>query len=155
VLFKMGSTYRVRKLLVDHNLIDAVVDLPPNIFYSCKINVALLVLDKARLHRDVLFVDASAQFEPDRRRNRMRQHHVDLLTAVYHNFAPETGLAARLPGCALREAPHDYNLTPKRYVQPATAAGPDLYRLRQEMDGLHEKLGQVHAQLEDCLKALL
>ncbi|MBD0259625.1 MAG: N-6 DNA methylase [Cytophagales bacterium] len=155
VLFKMGSTYQVRKLLVDHNLIDAVVDLPPNIFYSCKTNVALLVLDKARPHRDVLFVDASAHFEPDRRRNRMRPHHVDALTAVHRDFVPVTGLAARLPGCALQGAPHDYNLTPKRYVQPATAAGPDLYRLRQEMDDLHEKLGQVHAQLEDCLKALL
>ncbi len=155
VLFKMGSTYQVRKLLVDHNLIDAVVDLPPNIFYSCKTNVALLVLDKARPHRDVLFVDASAHFEPDRRRNRMRPQHVDALAAVHRNFVPVAGVAARLPVCALQGAPHDYNLAPKRYVQPATAAGPDLYRLRREMDDLHEKLGQVHAQLEDCLKALL
>ena len=155
VLFKMGNTYQVRKLLVDHNLIDAVVDLPPNVFYSCKINVALLVLDKARAHRDILFVDATAYFEPDRRRNRMRPHHVEALAAVHRNFAPVAGLAARLPGCALQGAPHDYNLAHKRYVQPAAAAGPDLYRLRQEMDDLHEKLGRVHAQLEGCLKSLL
>jgi type I restriction-modification system DNA methylase subunit len=155
VLFKMGSTYQVRKLLVDHNLIEAVVDLPPNIFYSCKTNVALLVLDKARPHRDVLFVDASAHFEPDRRRNRMRPHHVDALAAVHRNFVPVAGVAARLPGCALQGVPHDYNLAPRRYVQPATAAGPDLYRLRREMEELHHQLGQVHAQLEACLQALL
>ena len=155
VLFKMGTTYQVRKLLVDHNLIDAVVDLPPNVFYSCKTNVALLVLAKARPHRDVLFVDASAHFEPDRRRNRMRPHHIDDLTAVHRNFATVAGLAARLPVCALQGAPHDYNLTPKRYVQPTTGAGPDLDQLRREMDDLHHQLGQVHAQLEASLQALV
>jgi type I restriction enzyme M protein len=155
VLFKMGTTYQVRKLLVDHNLIDAVVDLPPNVFYSCKINVALLVLQKARPHRDVLFVDASAHFEPNRRRNRMRAHHIDNLSAVYRNFAPVAGVAARLPISALQEAPHDYNLAPKRYVQPTTGASPDLCQLRREMDDLHDKLGQVHAQLEGYLQALL
>jgi type I restriction enzyme M protein len=155
VLFKMGTTYQVRKLLVDHNLIEAVVDLPPNVFYSCKTNVALLVLAKARPHRDVLFVDASSHFEPDRRRNRMRPHHIEDLTAVYRNFVPVAGLAARLTVGALQGTPHDYNLTPKRYVQPTTGAGPDLCQLRREVDDLHHQLGQVHAQLEMCLQALL
>jgi type I restriction enzyme M protein len=155
VLFKMGTTYQVRKLLVDHNLIDAVVDLPPNVFYSCKTNVALLVLAKARPHRDVLFMDASAYFEPNRRRNRMRPHHIDDLTTVYRNFAPVDGLAARLSTGALQDAPHDYNLAPKRYVQPTTSAGPDLVQLRREMDDLHDKLAQVQAQLEGCLQGLL
>jgi hypothetical protein len=74
---------------------------------------------------------------------------------VYRNFIPVAGLAARLTVGALQGTPHDYNLTPKRYVQPTTGAGPDLCQLRREVDDLHHQLGQVHAQLETCLQALL
>lgn len=156
VLFKMGSAYLVRKLLVDHNLVEAVIDLPPNIFYSCKTNVAILVFDKAKSHADILFVDASALFEPDRRRNKMRSHHIDTLTQIHRDYASADGLASRVPVSALQEEPHDYNLTPKRYVQGGAApSGPDLCRLRKEMEDLDRRLDQVHQQLEGHINALL
>jgi len=156
VLFKAGSAYQARKVLVDHNLIEAVVDLPPNIFYSCKTNVAILILDQAKSHSDVLFVDASTYFEPDRRRNKMRPHHVDDIVQVYRTFSCAAGVAGKLVIRTLQGKPNDYNLTPKRYVRPEVpdAADTDLCSLRQEMEELSRKLGQMHAQLERRISAL-
>lgn len=156
MLFKMGGALQVRKLLTDHNVIEAVVDLPPNIFYSCKINVAILLLNKTKTHSDILFVDGSRLYEPDRRRNKMRPHHIDQITRLYRDFATVPFLASRVPAEQVQQEPNDYNLTVRRYVwQPeSNDSGRDLCALRHELDTLESQLKQLHRQLESHIHAL-
>jgi type I restriction enzyme M protein len=150
VLFKMGSAAQVRKILIDHNVVEAVIDLPPNIFYSSKVNVAVLVLNKAKAHSDILFVDGSRLYEPDRRRNKMRLPHIDELTRLYRDFATVPFMASRVPVEEVQQEPNDYNLTVRRYVwQPeGEGVGRDIFALRQELNDLEKKLQDLHQQLD-------
>ncbi len=148
VLFKMGSAAQVRKTLIDHNVVEAVIDLPPNIFYSSKVNVAVLVLNKARTHSDILFVDGSRLYEPDRRRNKMRLHHIDEMTRLYRDFATVPYLATKVPVEQVQQEPNDYNLTVRRYVWQPEGEGRDIFALRQELNALEKQLQDLHQQLD-------
>ena len=83
VLFRGGAEGRIRRALIEENLLDAVVGLPANLFTTTGIPVAVLVFDRSReaggdnaARRDVLFIDASKAFTPrqDTERHRRCAH---------------------------------------------------------------------------------
>ena len=59
VLFRGASEGKIRRQLVEMNLLDAVIGLPANLFYGTGIPACILVFKKNRARRDVLFIDAS------------------------------------------------------------------------------------------------
>src|SRR5690606_28470534 len=76
VLFRGGAGGRIRQALIEENLLDAVVGLPANLFTTTGIPVAILVFDRSREEgganadrRDVLFIDASREFNPGKTMN--------------------------------------------------------------------------------------
>lgn len=61
VLFRGASEGKIRRQLVELNYLDAVIGLPANLFYGTGIPACILVFQKNRPRRDVLFIDASAE----------------------------------------------------------------------------------------------
>jgi type I restriction enzyme M protein len=73
VLFRGGAEERIRTKLLKDNHIDTVIGLPSNLFYSTGIPVCILVLKKCKKEDDVLFINASTQFEKGKRQNTLRE----------------------------------------------------------------------------------
>ena len=73
VLFRGGAEERIRTKLLKDNNIDTVIGLPSNLFYSTGIPVCILVLKKCKKKDDVLFINASEQFEKGKRQNTLRE----------------------------------------------------------------------------------
>lgn len=65
VLFRGGEEGTIRKNLIDHNNIDAIIGLPANIFFGTGIPTIIMVLRKNKKDSDVLIIDASKGFEKD------------------------------------------------------------------------------------------
>ncbi len=150
VLFKSGIAYQVRRRLVDLNLIETVIDLPPNIFYSCKVNASVLVLSKDKPHQDFLFIDASRHFEPDRRRNKMRQCHIDQIVDIYRQFGTVDGISFRASLEELQDDVNDYNLNAKRYIgRLATSPSSNVASLRKELTELSGRWQHIQQQLDN------
>jgi type I restriction enzyme M protein len=53
VLFRAGGEGKIRKLLIEENLLDAVIGLPPNLFYGTKIEAVILIFKKGKKSRTV------------------------------------------------------------------------------------------------------
>ena len=90
VLFRGGAEGRIRRQLIEENLLDAVVGLPANLFTTTGIPVAILIFDRAREEgganedrTDVLFIDASKEFTPDKNRNVMDETHIGRVLETY------------------------------------------------------------------------
>ena len=90
VLFRGGAEGRIRKALIEENLLDAVVGLPANLFTTTGIPVAILVFDRSREQdgenedrQDVLFIDASKDFTPGKTRNVMDEAHIGKVLETY------------------------------------------------------------------------
>lgn len=63
ILFRGGAEGRIRQQLIEENLLDAVIGLPVNLFFGTGIPAAIVLFKRGRTDSDVLFIDASRDFE--------------------------------------------------------------------------------------------
>ncbi len=63
VLFRGSSEGKIRKAIIKDNLLDAVIGLPPNLFFGTSIPTVILIFKRDRENSDILFIDASREFE--------------------------------------------------------------------------------------------
>lgn len=71
VLFRGGDEGEIRKQLVEKNNIETIIGLPANIFYGTGIPTIIMVLKKHRETSDILFIDASKEFEKNGNKNKL------------------------------------------------------------------------------------
>jgi type I restriction enzyme M protein len=72
VLFRSGAELKIRQYLVDNNYIDAVIQLPKDLFFGTGIQTCILVLKKSRKESSVLFVNAELEFTRQGNKNKLR-----------------------------------------------------------------------------------
>ncbi|MDR3413285.1 MAG: type I restriction-modification system subunit M [Formivibrio sp.] len=118
VLFRGSVEAKIRKKLLGDGHIDTVIGLPANLFYSTGIPVCILVLKKCKKPDDVLFINASEQFERGKRQNYLSDEHIRKIIDTYQQRPESIERYARRVGMDEIEA-NDFNLNISRYVSTA------------------------------------
>ena len=80
VLFRGGAEETIRRYMIEKlNVIDAIIGLPANLFFGTGIPVCVLVLRKDRNGNtdNILFIDASKDFEPGKNQNQLKEEHIN------------------------------------------------------------------------------
>lgn len=116
VLFRGGAEGHIRQYLIEqNNYLDAVIGLPANIFYGTSIPTCILVFKKCRTcPNDVLFIDASNDFEKNKNQNFLRDQDIDKLIKTY---TERSEILKYSHLASLKEIKdNDYNLNIPRYV---------------------------------------
>jgi len=143
VLFRGASEGAIRKTLLEMGAIYAVIGLPPNIFYGTSIPTVVLILKKNREHngRDVLFIDASKDFEKQKNQNNLRPEDIRRIVDAYkkrESITKYAHLAAHAEIVA-----NDYNLNIPRYVDTFEEEELiDIVELSQKMTELNTQIRQ-------------
>jgi len=116
VLFRGAAEGKIREYIIkEQNYLDAVIGLPANVFYGTSIPACILVLKKCRKHDDdILFIDASADFEKDGNKNKLTDDHVQKIVETYVKRESVDKYAYAAPLSEIAE--NDYNLNIPRYV---------------------------------------
>ncbi len=85
VLFRGSSEGVIRQYLIEKmNVVDTIIGLPANIFYGTSIPTCILVLKKNRNHTgDILFIDASNDFDKQKNQNKLLPEHLDKITDAF------------------------------------------------------------------------
>ncbi len=83
VLYRGGAEQKIRQYLVDNNYIDAVIQLPPDLFFGTTIATCILVLKKNKRDNKTLFIDASAQFVRGSAKNKLADVHAKKILDCY------------------------------------------------------------------------
>jgi type I restriction enzyme M protein len=109
------SNISVKYLIESKNYLDAVIGLPANIFYGTSIPTCILVFKKCRENPDdIIFIDASNDYEKVKTQNVLREEHIDKIIDSYRN---RTEIEKYSKKASLAEiAENDYNLNIPRYV---------------------------------------
>jgi type I restriction enzyme M protein len=155
VLFRGGSEGAIRKTFIEENLLDAVIGLPPNLFFGTPIPAAILVFRRDRGKRtNVLFIDSSGEFESSKNQNRLREEiEVSKIIKTYqarHNVEKYAYLATREE---IQEK--DYNLNIPRYVDTFVEEEEvDIAVVQKRIEGLDHELVEVRNQMAKALKEL-
>jgi len=71
VMYRGGAEMKIRKYLIDNNYVDAVIQLPSDLFFGTTIATCILVLKKSKKDNAVLFIDASAEFARGGNKNKL------------------------------------------------------------------------------------
>lgn len=105
----------IRKAFVEHDLIEAVILLPENIFYNTTAPGVIIVINEKKRHPgEILLINASKLFAKGRPKNYLAEEHIERIARAYHEWTPEEGLSAIITD--EEAARNDYNLSPSRYV---------------------------------------
>jgi type I restriction enzyme M protein len=152
-LFRMGIEGKMRRKILEMDLLEAVIGLGPNLFYGTGLAACILVFRMQKLaerrHR-ILIVDASKEYRRGRNQNTLESEHVDRIYGWYRDFRDVEG-AARV--VTLDEvAQNDFNLNISLYVEPAVEE--ETITVEEAMANLKRSLQEAYAA-EDRLKELL
>ncbi|MCL2213073.1 MAG: type I restriction-modification system subunit M [Oscillospiraceae bacterium] len=153
VLFRGAAEGVIRKVLLESGAIDAVIGLPANIFYGTSIPTVVLILKKNRKNRDVLFIDASNDFEKQKNQNNLRPADIAKIVDAYkrrENIEKYAHLATFDEIVA-----NDYNLNIPRYVDTFEAEEQiDIVALSADMADLNAQIAQNEAEFLALLDQL-
>ncbi|MCS4165219.1 type I restriction-modification system subunit M [Sphingobacterium sp. BIGb0116] len=155
VLFRGAAELHIRKYLIEQkNYLDAVIGLPANIFYGTSIPTCILVFKKCReTPDDILFIDASKEFEKVKNQNMLREEHINKIVDTYRN---RVAIDKYSHLASLKEvAENDYNLNIPRYVDTFEAEEEiDIQAVMQEIKSLEAKRAQLDQEIDVYFKEL-
>ena len=127
VLFREGAEREIRKGFLDNDHVEAMIGLPPNLFYGTGIPACILVMRrKGEKPKDrqgkVLFINADAEFHAGRAQNFLRPEHAEKIIRTFQAFRAEPGYSAVVPVADI--AANDYNCNIRRYADNAPPPEP-------------------------------
>jgi type I restriction enzyme M protein len=153
VLFRAGSEGKIRQKLLEENLLDVVVGLPTNLFYGTGIPAAILIFDKGKKGDDILFIDASEEFEDGKNQNRLRNQDIDRVVTAFTERKEEPGYAHVATLEEVRE--NGFNLNIPRYVSKHREEEEvDVAAVQREIERLEAELAETRRQMAGYLKEL-
>jgi type I restriction enzyme M protein len=149
ILFRGSKEAVIRRNLLEKGAIYAVIGLPSNIFYSTTIPAVILVLKKPgmnRTAREVLFIDASQEFEHSTRKNLLTERQIANILKLYRERKSVAKRAHLVPYEEIAE--NEFNLSISSYVDTFIPE-PTIGFLE-----LSERIEQTDADLEATKKSL-
>lgn len=120
VLFRGGEEEKIRKNLIEHNHIDAIIGLPSNIFFGTGIPTIIMVLKQKRSHSDVLIIDASKGFIKVGKNNKLQASNIKKIVDTIISRSNVDKFARVVSREEIRN--NDYNLNIPRYVDSSEKA---------------------------------
>jgi type I restriction enzyme M protein len=127
VLFRGGKEKLIRELLINDDVIEAIVSLPPGLFYGTGIPACVLVCNKNKpdaLCGKVLFINADREYAEGKSQNRLRPEDIEKIDHVF-THKRELPKYSRLVDKAEIVGTYDYNLNIRRYVDNTPDPEPE------------------------------
>jgi type I restriction enzyme M protein len=153
VLFRGASEGKIRKQLIDENLLDAVIGLPEKLFFGTGIPAAILIFRRDKKDKQVLFIDASGEYKNGKNQNQLSEDNVAKVVQTYIARKDADKYAHLATIEEIQE--NDYNLNIPRYVDTFEEEKEiDLTAVIAERKKLKVELAQIEAEIETYLKEL-
>ncbi len=153
VLFRGGTEKDIRRAMVEDNIIEAVIGLPPNMMYNSRVPVALFILKKNRNRDDILFIDASHEYVSDTHSNKLSPENIEKIVCTYRKYETLDKYAYVATKEEVRE--NDFNLNIPRYVDTFEEETVDTEKIMFEIKDLTYKMKKVSETLDKYLEEIL
>lgn len=127
VLFRGGKEKLIRELLIEDDIIEAIISLPPGLFYGTGIPACVLVVNKSKpdAHRNkVLFINADREYAEGKNQNKLRPEDIEKIDFCF-THKRELHKYSRLVDKNEIVSQHDYNLNIRRYVDNTPNPEPE------------------------------
>ncbi|WP_248805502.1 type I restriction-modification system subunit M [Pseudomonas sp. MWU13-2100] len=132
VLYRSGAERKIRQYLIDNNYVDAVIQLPPDLFFGTTIATCIIVLKKSKRDNATLFIDASAEFVRSGNKNKLLSAHQQKILDAFTARESIDHFARLVSNADI--AVNGYNIAVSSYVEERDMReGVDIQRLNAEI----------------------
>jgi len=155
VLFRGASEAKIREEIIKHNLLDAVIGLPENLFFGTGIPACVMVFKKNRTRKEVLFIDASGEgnYEKGKNQNKLREQDIQKIVETYEKYETVDKYSYVATIDEIKE--NDYNLNIPRYVDTFEEEElVDMDAVKENIANIKRELQEVERQMEKYLEEL-
>ena len=138
VLFRGGTEEKIRRKLIENDHIEAIISLPPQLFYNTGIPACIIVLrpkgeKPAERENKILFINADREFEPGRAQNYLRPEHIEKIVSTFDRFEPIPGYSAIVSKELIASEENDSSLNIRRYAD--NSPPPEPHDVRAHLHG--------------------
>lgn len=156
VLFRGGKEKTCRKGYVDSDLIEAVIALPPNLFFNTGSPGTILIVNKKKKperEAKVLFIDASSEYEEGKAQNFLRSSHIEKILSAFEGFKTIEKFCSVVEKKELVE--NDYNLNVPLYVDTSEPEPDiDVAAVNCELKALIQQRDKSYMEMQSYLEEL-
>lgn len=154
VMYRGGAEQKIRKYLIDNNYIDAIIQLPSNLFYGTSISTCIMVLKKSKTENSTLFIDATKECVKITNNNKLTQDNIENILKMFIDRTDVEHLAKVVMNEEI--ASKDYNLSVSSHVEAEdTREKIDIKVLNAEIERivareqeLRDKISKIVAEIE-------
>ena len=154
VLYRSGAEQKIRKYLIDNNFVDAVIQLPSDLFFGTSISTCIVVLKKSKNDNKTLFIDASPHFIRAGNKNKLTDDDQKVILDAYIERKDVDHFVRLVDNNEIAE--NDYNLSVSSYVLAEdtrevvdiAALNADIARIVVRQQELRTAIDEIVADLE-------
>ena len=153
VLYRGGAEKKIRKYLIDNNYVDAVIQLPPDLFFGTTIGTCIIVLKKSKTDNSVLFIDGSAEFKRSRNKNELTQENQDKILNSFTEREDADHFAKVISNEEI--ATNDYNIAVSSYIVAENAREVvDIQELNAEIEQIVVRQSELRRSIDVIVDGL-
>ena len=151
IMYRGGAEKKIRKYLIDNNFVDCIIQLPDNLFFGTSIATCIMVLRKNKNDTNVLFIDASNEFQKATNNNRLEEINIENIVKAYGERKDVDHFAKAASYELIKE--NDYNLSVSTYVEKEdTREKVDIVKLNKEIDEIVAKEEKLRASIKEIIE---
>ena len=153
IFYRGGAEQKIRKYLVDGNFVEAVIQLPDNLFFGTSIATCILVLAKNKTTTGTLFIDASREFKKETNNNVLTEDHIQNILDGFAKGEEKAHFVSLVPYEKVVE--NDYNLSVSTYVEKEdTREKIDIVQLNKDIAETVKKIDVLRAEIDKIVEEL-
>lgn len=146
VLFREGAEGILRQKFVEENLIDTVIALPNNMMFGTAIPVNLIIFNKAKKEKDILFIDVAKEVMVNKVLTTLSEEMVKRIVKVYEERIDIGGFSRKVDIDEIQL--NNFNLNIQRYIEDVNEKEAlDIKEIGKEIEYLTVKLQQIQAEI--------
>lgn len=153
IMYRGGAEKKIRKYLIDNNYIDAIIQLPDNLFYGTSIATCIMVMKKAKTDNKVLFIDASKECKKVTNNNKLTEENIAKIVDEVASREDVDYFARLAPYDEIKE--QEYNLSVSTYVeQEDTREVIDIKELNAQIEQIVARENVLRAEIDKIIKEI-
>ncbi|ADE19710.1 type I restriction-modification system subunit M [Mycoplasma crocodyli] len=144
------SEVNIRKYLVENNFIEAIIVMPNNMFFGTSISVNIMVLNKNKQTKDILFVDASSHFYKDGKKNKMSEQNIENVLKIVKDRKDIENVSKPVANEFFLDK--SVNLSPDRFFKKEEVKEEiDIINLNKQLNEITSKNQKLREQIKKLI----
>lgn len=153
VLYRSGAEQKIRKYLVDNNFVEAVIQLPSDLFFGTSIATCIIVIKKSKMDNNILFINASDECVRNTNKNKLSDDNIANIIELLKNRVNIDNKCYLASYDEIKD--NDYNISVNSYLKvDSEEEEVDIKELNKNIEEIVARQSKIRTELDKIILEL-